>query len=149
MSRVTIRHGRQEDLDALVALGLAFIAGSPYRSRVKPSPERMRQTLSWLLSNGAIFVAEKDEHSMVGMFGVIAMPDICSGSIVGSDLFWWVSPDSRGTTGLKLLRAAVAWAREQGAERFVLVAPDERAERLYERLGYKKTETAYECTLER
>ena len=140
----TIRRATEEDLDALVSLGLAFHAGSPYRDRFSPTPERMRATAAWVLANGALFLAVRE--APVGMMGAVVMPDLFAGELYGSELFWWVNPDARGL-GLRLLREAERWARSQGAVKFVLVAPDRRAEQLYERLHYAKTETVWERRL--
>ncbi len=55
----------------------------------------------------------------------------------------YVRPEERGKgIGKELVRAAAAWAQQQGADRLELVMPESNAEtlHLYERLGFKTVE---------
>jgi hypothetical protein len=140
---VTIRHATERDTEALVALGATFLATSPYRVHLPPNPDQWRRTVAWLIAHGAVFVAERN-GGIDGMLGAALAPHPMSGELFGSELFWWVRPEARGTTGLKLLRAAEAWTRAQGGAFLQLAAPDARAERLYERLGYARIEVGYQ-----
>lgn len=136
-----IRRATFEDIDAIVAMGKRFHENSPYADHFALDPDRCVLTVEWLLKNGAIFVAERDGE-LVAMLGVTVMPHLMSGVYTATEVFWWVDLQARGL-GLKLLRTAERWAKANGAEAFTLIAPDERAERLYERLRYQKVETAY------
>ena len=57
----------------------------------------------------------------------------------------WVQPETRGAgVAGALVDAVAAWAREQGADRLTLwvVEGNERAERVYQRLGFARTGAA-------
>lgn len=59
---------------------------------------------------------------------------------------WWVDPEVRGgSTALRMLRAYEDWAREQGCAfiQMAALATFPRAGMIYERCGYKPTETHY------
>src|SRR3990172_6668882 len=124
-------------------MGVEFLESSPYRGHFAANVVQSRLTIGWLIEHGAVFLAERGEV-VDGMFGVAMAPHPVSGERFASELFWWVRPDARGTTGLKLLRTADAWTRDQGAKLLQLAAPDARAERLYERLGYTRIEVCFQ-----
>lgn len=138
----TIRPATEEDLDAVVALGLAFHAGSPYRDLFDADPARLRLSAAEMVEKGVIFVAEQD-GALVGMLGGVMAHHFVSGEPFAAELCWWVLPEARGRSGLRLETAFLAWAREHGATFVTMSAPTDRAARLFERLGYALMERAY------
>lgn len=136
------------DLDALVAMGQRFLAQSNYRRHLTENPAQMRMTAAQLIeaASGNVFVAEADDGTLVGMLGVIVFPHHLSGDTTCGEVFWWVEPDRRGI-GLRLLRAAEAWAKAQGATTLQLIAPSHEVETLYERLGFEAVERTYQKAL--
>jgi N-acetylglutamate synthase-like GNAT family acetyltransferase len=145
-----IRHADRDDLDAIVAMGLTFLA-TVYGEKLTapPDPTRIRAYVSSLLDDAdtrALFVNEHD-GALTGMFGLHLFTHPMTGQIVAAELFWWVNPDRRGLDGLRLLARARAWATQAGAQLLQMVAPDAAVAQLYERLGYTRIETAYVTTL--
>ncbi len=140
----TIRRATFADLPRIVAMGERFLR-EVYAGRLThpPDPERLRATAMWLLEDcdRAVFVAELDDK-VIGMLGLFLHPHPFTGEQAASEMFWWVEPEHRGS-GLKLLRAATAWAREAGATLLQMVAPGADVARAYEAMGFTKVETSY------
>jgi GNAT superfamily N-acetyltransferase len=137
-----IRAATEADIPALVAMGQQFRAQTGYRTIIAESAAQMATLCRQLLGGlGTILVLEHD-GALVGMIGLHCAPHFLSLEMMAGEVFWWVDPSRRGH-GLRLLRAAEAWARDQGAVSLQLIAPDERVERLYERLGYRAIERTY------
>lgn len=128
-------------------MGREFVETSPYGQHYRLNQDQSRRTLGWIITNGVVLVAE-GTSGLIGMLGAAVTPHLVTGELCGSEFFWWVRPDARGTVGVRLLRAAEAWAKTAGATSMLMVAPDERVERLYERLGYSRLEVAYQRRLE-
>lgn len=139
-----IRPALPDDLPHLVSMGLRFVQDTCYKAHLKPDPAQMEKTARWLMEHGALFVAEH-AGTPVGMIGVVALPDPFSGDLIASEMFWW--SDLPGT-GVRLLKVAEAWAKEIGATRLQMVAPNDTVANLYDRLGYRMTERAYMVSLE-
>lgn len=69
-------------------------------------------------------------------------------ALMGVELAWWVTPDHRGgKNGIKLLKFIETLAREQGIKYWTMVSMEssmpEQINGLYEKLGYKKSETGF------
>lgn len=129
-------------------MGTHFIAQTEYATQLPCRPARMRTLLDRCLEGDGtiVLVAEAPDGALVGMIGALVSEHPYSGERVASELFWWVEPAHRGH-GRDLMKAAEAWARDQGAARFQMVAPNARVGRLYERFGYTAVETLYQRSL--
>jgi GNAT superfamily N-acetyltransferase len=139
-----IRAAETKDLDALVDMGLQFIAQTSYQDSVTKNPACLRAFAASLLTNpdGAIFVAERNGVA-IGMIGILAFVHHMTGVKIAVETFWWMDPRARGD-GVRLLARAEAWAKEHGAVSMQMVAPTERVGQFYERRGYRRVETTYE-----
>jgi GNAT superfamily N-acetyltransferase len=140
-----IRTATEHDMERLIEMGERFIAETPYRDLTSAKPERMMETLIQTMTTGVVLVSEA-QGAITGMIGVVAYDHPYSGELTGFDAFWWVEPEHRGH-GVRLMRAAETWARDQGAVKMQMVAPSPRVELLYQRLGYTAIETAYQRSL--
>lgn len=136
-----IRRAVPDDADAIAAIDLEiaqqgrFVPSMP--DEIRPAAwqrERIarddRGMVGW-------FVAEDDADKIVG-FLCIRRYDTRAADHVG-ELGLGVATAHRGVgVGARLIQAAEAWARVQGIEKVCLgvFADNERARRLYERLGY-------------
>lgn len=142
---VLIREATEEDTEALVGLGLASIRESVYAAHVAENPAQIGRVIAYLLEQptATILVAERD-GVVIGMIGLIVVPHLWSGVLTAGELTFYVSPAHRGSTGIRLLRAAEQWARAAGAVAIQMVAPTARAGHLYERLQYTEIETNYQ-----
>jgi GNAT superfamily N-acetyltransferase len=141
---MTLREATTDDLDVLVDMGMRFARETVY-ARTPINADVIRKLGGWLIDNGVIYVAVKDEQP-VGMVGVTVLPHMMTGRLYGAEVFWWCNPEARGH-GLRLLRAAEQWAKAHGAETMQFVAPSPEVETLYQKLDYAKIETAYEKDL--
>lgn len=146
-----IRHATPEDLDAIVAMGLAFLT-AVYSEKLTapPDPARLHRTARWLLEDAgdrALFVSERD-GALTGMFGLHCYPHPFTGQRMASEMFWWVNPDRRGRwDGIRLFATAREWAQAHGAAVLHMVAPNAEIEQLYTRLGYQHVESAFAAQL--
>lgn len=140
-----IRHASASDTEALIALGLAFVRDSPYTAHVAENPEQIGKVIAFLLAqpNSTILVAERD-GAVIGLIGLAMVPHLWSGVLTVSELAYYVHPDHRGTVGIRLLKAAEAWAGASGAKAMQMIAPSAEVGRFYERLHYRPLETNYE-----
>ena len=144
-----IRRATVEDIPRLVEMGQRFIAETKYRDLLVGDPERIYAIIIDLLSapRGLVLVSEKD-GALTGMIGLLVYNHPFSGLLTACEIVWWVEPEARsGRDGIRLLRAAEAWALEHGATHAQMVAPNAHVGAFYERLGYTEVETSYQRKL--
>ena len=109
--------------------------------------ERFETTWNQLLTSGAgvIFVVE-DCGAFLGALGAVAYPEINSGRLTATEMFWFDDPSHR-RDGLKLYKVFEVWARERQCVEIRMVhLSDSRAaslERIYSRLGFEQAEVHY------
>lgn len=141
-----IREATLTDLDAMVRMGTEFHDSTPYAMDSERNPAQYRALGELLITDptGVIFVRESD-YRIVGMLGAMLFDHPVTGERTAGELFWWAAPNSRGVTGVRLLKALEAWAREKGAERIQMTQPvwAERVGAIYSALGYEKQEIAW------
>lgn len=121
----TIRKAQIEDTDAIVALGLRWLAESPVSDLTASNPPYAKATAEMLISApyARTFVADKDGE-IIGILGIVVMPQLFSGEIAAQEVIWYVPPEHRlGAPGLKLLWAAQGEARSMGAKLIKMSAP--------------------------
>lgn len=142
-----IRRAQPEDMDRLIEMGKRFVEETSYRDLIRIDSERLAGTIAKVADSedGAVLVSGSDA-SVTGMIAMVAYDHPYSGERTAFELVWWVEPEARGD-GVRLLRAAETWAREQGCRHMQMVAPNERVGALYQRLGYSPVETSYQRSL--
>jgi len=142
-----IRQATIEDMPRLVEMGRRFAAETEYRKIIEVKPERIEASVVSLMANpdGVFFVSGSD-GSPTGMIAMLAYDHPFSGERTAFEVVWWVDPEARGD-GVRLLRAAEGWAKEQGIHKVQMVAPNERVGALYQRLGYEPVEVSYQRSL--
>lgn len=142
-----IRQATAEDLGTLVEMGLRFIASTSYRGRLAANPGQIAHLMQGLIwaDDGTLLVAE-DDGKIAGMIGVCIYVHPISGERIAGELFWWMQPEQRGD-GVKLLKAAEAWADEKCAVRMQMIAPDEKVAKAYQALGYGRLEEVWQRDL--
>lgn len=139
-----IRRATPDDLPRIIEMGQRFIAETPYRDLISEAdPERVTDLVVKVATSpdGVILIAD-DDGNVTGMIAMVVGEHPYSGERTGSELVWWVEPEHRGY-GLRLLKAAEEWARDRGATRIHMVAPNDQIGALYARLGYTPAETTY------
>lgn len=129
----------------MVELGTRFIATTRYAGYIGQNQDQMRATLLHLIENGLLLVLTIKDV-VQGMIGAFVFDHPVSGERTASETFWWTEPEHRGG-GVRLMRAAENWARNAGAKRMQMIAPEERVGKFYEKLGYTQVEITYQRDL--
>lgn len=144
---MTIRPAVTEDVPRIVEMGLTFLRESSYRSIFLENAQQVATLAERLIGseNGDVLLIERGD-SIVGMIGLLAFEHFISGQRAASEVVYWVDPSSRGC-GVRLLRAAEAWAKAHGALMMQMISPSERVDTLYERLGYVPVERIFQRAL--
>lgn len=132
------------DVPALVALGVRFLADSPYGAMIATNPDQIAALMTGLITeaDGVVFVTATD-GALDGMIGLAVHPDLLSGEKISSEFFWW----SHGRSGLRLLRAGEQWALDHGAVRIHMIAPTDQVAKIYAARGYDRAETIWQRRL--
>lgn len=143
-----IRPATFKDIDQMVELGLEMHQESRFKL-LEYHPDKTALSMRLMLDkpDHLVLVAEID-GLIIGGFAGYALEHWCSHDRVAGDYFLFISQQFRGgTLALRLVRAYMEWAQEQGVKREliglgistgVLTA---RTQRLYERLGFEATGT--------
>lgn len=146
MSQMCIRDATTADLDALVAMGEDFHGSTPYALAFPSNPAQFRAIGERLIAdpNGTLLVREVDGVP-VGMLGAMVFPHALTGERTAGELFFWSTPEHRGVTGVRLMKAMEAWASAQGAAWIQMTQPAwaDRVGDLYHALGYQRLEIAW------
>jgi len=144
----TVRQAAVSDVDALVELGRNFVWYSSYGSMINVTDDDIARGLCQVLDHGVIFVAERKGEIVGGIAGVMNSLWFAPHVKVGTELAWWVRPDSRNSpAAVRLLRAFESWSAEQGATHVAMsdlvIQGDTPAGKLFEKLGYTLTERSH------
>lgn len=90
-------------------------------------------------------VAELDDEPVGFFLGAIYSP-MFSEDIIAAEMFWWVDPDYRGKkVAVQMLKSFEDWANKAGASQVNVsdLQGVKNLDKLYERLGYTKSEVTY------
>lgn len=140
----TIRAATMHDLDALAELLDGYRQFYEQPSNVQAAREFLRQRFGQ--ADSRILVSENGEGALTGF--VQLYPGV---STVGLNARWtlndlFVCPEGRERgTGRALMEAATQLAREHGVARLILMTQieNERAQHLYESLGWQRNTAFY------
>lgn len=103
--------------------------------------------------NAVVFGLKTEEGEMVGYIGVCVFDNPVGPGLVAGEHFWFVHPNHRGMSTLRLLDAAMEWAKSRRCTHFIANASmlasslHDRVCRLYEKKGMSHFETSYICEL--
>ena len=136
-----------DDIPAIAAMGAHFIE-TEYPGAIRFDAERLGTlTRSLIDGAGVVFVVEQD-GALVGMMALTTYTHPMNGDTIATEIVWWIQPEARGgRSALQLFKAGEAWAREQGATTFQMIAPSDQVGAFYERLGFTKIEVHYQRSL--
>lgn len=137
-----IRQATKEDFPELLRMGELFFKASGYSAVGNYNLDKTTRMLESLIELGTVLIGEG------GMLGYVLSEIWMTDVTVGSELFWWVDEDKRSTgLGLKLIKAAEAAAKENGASYMAMANIEslnsQRMNTLYTRLGYALTELTW------
>lgn len=142
-----IRLATVDDVNGLVEMGLRFVRETGYAKYLTENPEQLRALLPSLirLDDALLMVCERD-GIVNGVIGALMFTHPLSAEPIVSELFWWVNPEARGD-GVRLLRSMETWATTKGAKRVQMIAPTDKVEIFYQRMGYERVEAMYQRSL--
>lgn len=138
---VLIRRATVDDAEAAAGVINAVIAERQYTVFDQPfSVDDQRRFIGSLGTRQALFLAEADGRA-VGLQSVDFLVSCASSMRHVGTIGTWLRPEARGCRlGRRMARHSVAFAREQGYEKFVIqvLASNARARRFYEGLGFRE-----------
>jgi hypothetical protein len=138
-----VRQALNEDVDSLVALGLKFHRLADHPGRVAYCNRSAEATLRGMMADPAsLLLVNTTAGEVDGMIGVRLAPVPYNLQAVwAQETFWW----AEGGSGIRLLRAAMCWAKAQDAKAFMLSSLVAETEatllRVLKRMGFCKVET--------
>lgn len=142
-----IRKATKYDIPAVVELSKLFYATTSYAEWAVFDAETVFDLASNLAENHVLLVAEQDS-AIVGMVGLFVAPFMFNREKTAAyEVVWWVSPEAQGVgVGKALLEAIEPACKEKGASAIQMVhlknSPPQAAA-IYERYGYRQTESSY------
>lgn len=99
-----------------------------------------------LVDGVAVMFGQWSDGKLVGVLGGVLAPNLFTGGVLASELFWYVLPDHR-RHGTRLLFAFITWAKTVRVDQLLMghlhFAVSERVATAYDRVGFKKLETMY------
>lgn len=142
-----IRAAKYNDIPRMVEMGTRFVA-EHYPNQLASKPEAMGKLVEQMIASDDALLLVSEDVYVRGMIGIFLFHHPMSGELTASETFWWIDPESRGGgDGVRLMRDAENWARERGAVRMQMIAPDDRVGEFYRRLGYGEVETTWQKEL--
>ena len=141
-----IRAGIESDLPAIIDMARRFWANTIYDEDY--CGDTVSAMAEMCMSHGLMAVLDVDGVARGFACGVkgplLANADV----LTGAEVAWWVDPEHRaGRNGIALMKYLERLAKEAGIKywnmSFMFSSMPEAVERIYQSLGYKKTETTY------
>lgn len=134
-----------EQAEQIVKLGRKFYAHVGLGSQFHEKTFVEMWNALMRLGVAAMWVAG---NPIIGSLGAILSPGIFDGVVTVQECFWFVDPEHRKLSGLKLFGAMERWAVEVGAKRILMAHVDQvddesSVAKFYVRSGFRKLETVY------
>lgn len=124
-------------------LGVRHLRESHYAAFVEPDRDHMAAFARMLIDAPcALLLVSETAGAVTGSIGMMVTPHPYTGQLVLSEMFWYVAPKARGS-GVRLLMVAEAWGRGKGARFIVMISPDSRVSRFFQRMGYTLLEEQF------
>ena len=95
-----------------------------------------------------------DKEKIVGLLGITAFQNPIGRGLIASEHFWYVLPDYRGLTSVRMVKAAENWAKNRGCTHLIMNASllasplYHRVIELYKVFGMREFETSFIKKLE-
>jgi len=139
-----IRQGDVDDILQLVELGKQMHDEAPSFNQMDYDPKKLLSLGVMLSEQGGMFVAEKEDSEIIGMFLGVIVPHFFGNDLMANDLCMFVKKAHRGSTAApRMIKAFEQWAFANGAKvlRFGVSTgvEAERTLKLYQKLGYTQT----------
>lgn len=142
-----VRQATQNDVPRIVEMSAKFYETTSYARWAPFNPDTVHDLAANLAENHVMLVAEEG-GDLVGMVGLFVAPFLFNGDITAAyEVVWWVDPQAQGRGAGKALLAAIEPACEGRGCRAIqmvhLASSPPQAAAIYERLGYRHTESSY------
>lgn len=139
---VTIRDGREEDIEAVVALTRDYFRVSRFNGRTDFNADKVNMTFLTAIEMGNLFRVAEKNGKVVGFSHAILSTLPWSDAPGLSDTTVYADPDAARAVGLSLLRDLKRQAEEMRA-RFILFSwisgwRDDKLMRILSRLGFEQ-----------
>lgn len=146
-----VRAALPMDLAAIVRMAERFYETTTYHEWAGFNAQTVEQLAVSLATDHVLLVAEH-EGEAVGMVGLYVAPFMFNADLTAAyEVVWWVDPEGRSTgAGKALLQAIEPACRAKGCAAIQMVhlsTSPKVAGLLYERAGYRHTESSYTKTL--
>ena len=143
-----IRVAGVPDVDAIVAMAGPFLNYSHFTEYTEIELDDIVFGICYLIDNGIIFVAEKEDEIVGCICGMITNLWFARNTKVAAELGWWVNEEHRGSTAsMRLLQAFENWAKEQGVKAITMsdlvIDGQTPTGQIYKKLGYELVERAH------
>lgn len=142
-----IRKASHSDIESILTMGERFYETTSYAKWTPFCRDSSRGLVEAVIDNGILLIAESDGKP-IGMVGLAVAPFMYNNkSKAAYEVFWWVEPEFRGGMAawrlLKAVQAACEELNVASIQMTLLSTSPELAATLYERAGYKHTETSF------
>lgn len=140
---LTVRQATVSDIAALMELVRSHWPQLPW-GHLPIDEDRILRLFLWGMTSEqrACWVAD-DDGAVAGFIGMMLEEHPVSGQMMAREAWWFVDPQARGRVGLRLLRAAEAWARDHQVP-IVVSFHDPALSPMMSRLGYRVTDYTYQ-----
>lgn len=141
-----VRDGNSADLPVVVEMAREFWAHTMYDEPFDPDYVEYMAALA--IDHGMLAILEVD-GVVEGFTAGLKAPLLGNASVLnGTEIAWWVNPSARkGRNGIALMQHIEKMAKAQGVKYWNMIVMEscqpEVGAAIYERLGYKKSETSY------
>lgn len=144
-----VRRAEHSDVGKMVAFGREFWhQTSYYQQGVEYDEEQCSALTHHLIDEGIVLLAESNNRPVALLLMVVGAMPFNPLAVVATELVYYVDPEHRkGGLGFKILKQAEKLAESKGVKYISMIHMDsvtpERAEAVYKRMGYHKTETLF------
>lgn len=141
-----VRDGNKDDLPAVVEMAREFWQHTMYAEPF--DADYVEFMASMAIDHGLLAILELD-GVIEGFTAGLKSPLLaCADVLSGTEIAWWVNPAARkGRNGIALMQHIEQMAKAQGVKYWNMIVMEscqpEVGAAIYERLGYKKSETSY------
>lgn len=145
-----VRRATIWDIPEYAELAMDFISSNPLAHIAKADKDEVSGFLLDAIDrDGALIILAEVGNNITGICGAMIYPIYYAPSVlVGSELWWFVKPEYRGSLAGKMMREAIEnWAKSKDAQAMLMVALEndkiDAVGRLYKRHGYTPMEHTY------
>lgn len=142
-----IRPAVPSDAAEIARNGAKFFAQAGWSDVMEYNEADCAASLESMIGAGH-FICLVSGNPINGMVAGLYGPAYFNASqIVGEELFWWVDDAAPQMTGIRLLKALEREAKDRGVHAFTMKSlarlGGERMTKLYQRCGYRPSESAF------